>query len=217
MRRAALAGLPLLALFSVPAAVARSRSAGRRSCSAPPATSGCCVADAREQVASWGAAVFTRHWSPARYAERPDSSPLAAAGKRIGLTAVAMAIVLPFAVPGLEPHGLLGFGVGDGGGGGRQGSITHHPEPDGQPAAPARTLPENADRADVQHQRRLPRDYLRMYSLDPFDGDQWTTAPLTRRQGPRIEDEPLPAAPARAPSRPARRPPTSRINDEVTA
>src|SRR3954471_14890215 len=115
MRRAALAGLPLLAVYSVPAAVRQETVSWLAFLLGAAGYLGLLVVDSRERLAGWGRAVFTRHWSPAQYDERPDSSPLAAAGRRIGLTAVAIAILLPVAVPGIEPRGLLGFGGGDGG------------------------------------------------------------------------------------------------------
>jgi transglutaminase-like putative cysteine protease len=198
MRRAALAGLPLLAVYSVPAAVRQETVSWLAFLLGAAGYLGLLVVDSREQLAGWGRAVFTRHWSPARYDERPDSSPLAAAGRRIGLTAVAIAIVLPFAVPGIEPRGLLGFGGGDGG------------ETTGGPGAIAgiyalnplvsvrRQLVRGGD-AEVLKYRTTDGtapEYLRMYSLDRFDGETWTTAPLRAGKGSRIEDKGLPVDPA---------------------
>src|SRR4051794_6377151 len=126
LRRAALAGLPLLAVYSVPAAVRQQTVSWLAFLLGAAGYLALLGVDAREQLAGWGRAVFTRHWTPNRPEdEQPDPSPLAASGRRIGLTAVAIAIVLPFAVPGIEPHGLFGIGEGSGSGNGKSGgSIT---------------------------------------------------------------------------------------------
>ena len=198
MRRAALAGLPLLAVYSVPAAVRQETVSWLAFLLGAAGYLGLLVVDAREQLAGWGRAVFTRHWSPARYDERPDSSPLAAAGRRIGLTAVAIAIVLPFAVPGVEPHGLLGFGGGgggetEGGSGAIAGVYALNPL-----VSVRRQLVRGGD-AEVLKYRTTDGtspEYLRMYSLDRFDGETWTTAPLRAGKDSRISDKGLPPDPA---------------------
>jgi transglutaminase-like putative cysteine protease len=199
MRRAALAGLPLLAVYSVPAAVRQETVSWLAFLLGAAGYLGLLVVDAREQLAGWGRAVFTRHWSPARYDERPDSSPLAAAGRRIGLTAVAVAIVLPFAVPGIEPRGLLGFGGGgggetEGGSGAIAGVYALNPL-----VSVRRQLVRGGD-AEVLKYRTTDGtapEYLRMYSLDRFDGETWTTAPLRGdKDSPRIDDKGLPVDPA---------------------
>ena len=41
-------------------------------------------------------------------ARGPDTRQLAASGRRIGLAAVAFAIVLPLILPGLKEHGIFG-------------------------------------------------------------------------------------------------------------
>ncbi|GAB2860944.1 DUF3488 and transglutaminase-like domain-containing protein [Actinoallomurus bryophytorum] len=199
MRRAALAGLPLLAVYSVPAAVRQETVSWLAFLLGAAGYLGLLVVDAREQLAGWGRAVFTRHWSPARYDERPDSSPLAAAGRRIGLTAVAVAIVLPFAVPGIEPRGLLGFGgsaEGDttGGSGSIAGIYALNPL-----VSLRRQLVRGGDAEVLRYHTTdgTAPEYLRMYSLDRFDGETWTTAPLHGdKDSSRIVDKALPVDPA---------------------
>jgi transglutaminase-like putative cysteine protease len=198
MRRAALAGLPLLAVYSVPAAVRQETVSWLAFLLGAAGYLGLLVVDAREQLTGWGRAVFTRHWSPAGYDERPDSSPLAATGRRIGLTAVAIAIVLPFAVPGVEPHGLLGFGGGgggetEGGSGAIAGIYALNPL-----VSVRRQLVRGGD-AEVLRYRTTDGaapEYLRMYSLDRFDGETWTTAPPHAGKDARISDKELPPDPA---------------------
>jgi transglutaminase-like putative cysteine protease len=198
MRRAALAGLPLLAVYSVPAAVRQETVSWLAFLLGAGGYLGLLVADSRDQLAGWGRAVFTRHWSATQQVdERPDSGPLAASGRRIGLTAVAIAIVLPFAVPGISPHGLLGIGEGggsDSGGGG--GSITGLNALD--PLVSVRRQLVRAGDAEVLTYRTTDGatpDYLRMYSLDRFDGEAWTTGPLRAGKDARVGAGQLPADP----------------------
>jgi transglutaminase-like putative cysteine protease len=196
LRRAALAGLPLLAVYSVPAAVRQQTVSWLAFLLGAGGYLGLLVVDSREQLSGWGRAVFTRHWTPTRLeGERPDSSPLAASGRRIGLTAVAIAIALPFAVPGIEPHGLLGFGAGSGSGSGKSsGSVTGLNALDPLVSV-RRQLVRNGD-AEVLKYRTTDGtapDYLRMYSLDRFDGETWTMGPLRAGKNARVTGKELPA------------------------
>jgi transglutaminase-like putative cysteine protease len=198
MRRAALAGLPLLAVYSVPAAVRQETVSWLAFLLGAAGYLGLLVVDAREQLAGWGRAVFTRHWSPSRYDERPDSSPLAAAGRRIGLTAVAIAIVLPFAVPGVESHGLLGFG-GSGGDDAEGGSGSVAGIYALSPLVSVRRQLVRGGDAEVLRYRTTDNtapEYLRMYSLDRFDGETWTTAPLHADKDSQVGDKGLSVDPA---------------------
>ena len=127
LRSPAIAGLPLLALFSVPITTsAREGAVG--------ATLTFCVgvigylallaADGRERLRIWGRLVTLWHSGkdgddePVR---GPDTRALAASGRRIGLAAVSLAIFIPLVLPGLRVHKLFsghgGAGVGAGVGG----------------------------------------------------------------------------------------------------
>jgi transglutaminase-like putative cysteine protease len=201
LRRAALAGLPLLAVYSVPAAVRQESVSWVAFLLGAAGYLTLLVVDAREQLAGWGRPVFTRHWRPSPADEdRPDSTPLAAGGRRIGLTAMAIAIVLPFAVPGIEPHGLFGIG-GDSGSGSRQGggSITGLNALD--PLVSVRRQLVRGEDAEVLTYRTtdgIAPDYLRMYSLDRFDGETWTMGPLRADSDARVSGKDLPIDPAMA-------------------
>src|SRR5690606_4566069 len=128
LRRAALAGLPLLALFSVPAAVISDPIAWPVVVIAAFGYIGLLLSDGRERIGQWGRAVLLRRaHRPA--ASAPPGSPAAGgasfrlSGKRIGYAAIALAILVPALVPTLEPEPLFGFGPG-GGPGGRGNTIT---------------------------------------------------------------------------------------------
>ncbi|WP_345467825.1 DUF3488 and transglutaminase-like domain-containing protein [Actinoallomurus oryzae] len=198
VRRAALAGLPLLAIYSVPAAVRQQTTGWLAFLLSAGGYLGLLVSDARDQLTGWGRAVFTRRWSATvPVDERPDSGPLAAAGRRIGLAAVAIAIVLPFAVPGIEPRGLLGIGGDGGSGSGRgSGSITGLDSLD--PLVSVRRQLVREGDAEVLRYRTTDGsapDYLRMYSLDRFNGETWSTGPLRAGRDERVADRQLPAEP----------------------
>jgi transglutaminase-like putative cysteine protease len=198
MRRAALAGLPLLAVYSVPAAVRQQTVSWIAFLLGAVGYLSLLVVDAREQLAAWGRPVFTRHWAPGHADEdRPDSTPLAATGRRIGLTAMAIAVILPFAVPGIEPHGLLGIGGAGSGSGRGDGSITGVNALDPMVSV-RRQLVHDGD-AEVLTYRTTDGaapDYLRMYSLDRFDGETWTMSPLRAGRDARVSGKDLPLDPA---------------------
>ncbi|GIF11908.1 transglutaminase TgpA family protein [Actinoplanes teichomyceticus] len=122
-RRPALAGLPMLAIYSIPVAVYLD------SVPVTPFVVGACgylwllVADNVDRVRRFG----RRFTGDGRDVDVWEPSPLAAAGRRLGVAGVVVAVLLPLAVPTVT-GGLLsqltqnGSGVGGGlgqGGGGR--------------------------------------------------------------------------------------------------
>jgi transglutaminase-like putative cysteine protease len=153
LRSTALAGLPLLVLFTVPITMnAQHQSAGTLVvfCLGTVGYLAMLSADGRERIRVWGRLVSL--WrsgslyetatgrgpahagdaypgmpaedptSPARrITERepgPDTRALAAAGRRVGLASVVLALCVPLLVPGLHPSKLFSSGPGIGGSGG---------------------------------------------------------------------------------------------------
>ncbi|MDG4827093.1 DUF3488 and transglutaminase-like domain-containing protein [Asanoa sp. WMMD1127] len=125
LRRPALAGLPMLAIYSVPVAVYSD------SVSFLPFVVGAMgflwllVADKVDGVRRFG----RRFTGDGRDVDVWEPSPLAAAGRRLAIVGVLAAVALPVAVPGMT-SGLLarfnsgaGDGVGLGDGSGRPGRI----------------------------------------------------------------------------------------------
>ncbi|MEV6798454.1 DUF3488 and transglutaminase-like domain-containing protein [Micromonospora rifamycinica] len=118
LRRPALAGLPMLAIYSVPVAVYVD------SVPALPFVVGAAgylwllVTDNVDRVRRFG----RRFTGEGRDVDVWESSPLAAAGRRLAAVGVALAVVLPLAVPGMS-GGLLDqfIGTGNGTGTGRPG------------------------------------------------------------------------------------------------
>jgi transglutaminase-like putative cysteine protease len=111
LRRPALAGLPMLAIYSVPVAVHDD------SVNIVPFIAGAggflwlLVTDNVERVRRFG----RRFTGDGRDVDLWEPSPLAAAGRRLAVVGVLLAIVLPVAVPGMTSGLLDKFGgVGDG-------------------------------------------------------------------------------------------------------
>ncbi|MDX6743083.1 transglutaminaseTgpA domain-containing protein [Actinocorallia sp. A-T 12471] len=176
LRRAAPAGLPLLAMYSVPAAAARSESVSWIAFALGAGGYLVLLAmEAREQVGLWGRAV------PSRYGSLPTASPRLPSGKRVGLAAIAVAVAIPALVPGLGAHGI--FDLDD-----RQGGsatiTTADPLVDLK-----RKLTDLGDTEVLRYTTDDPDpDYLRMYALDVFEEERWTYSALGSGTAPRIAD-----------------------------
>ncbi len=192
MRRAAAAGLPLLALFS--ATVASKASApfieeAAIFCAGVAGYLALLVTDGRERIQLWGRLVSVRHAArlrhvpAARSAEQagrgpghrpghgpahaeempqPDTHALAAAGRRVGMAATVAALLVPLLIPGLHMRDLFGGGPGTGGQG--SGSAVTLPKPLVQ-------LDQQLHRTSRQniltyHSDSLDPPYLRIYALD---------------------------------------------------
>lgn len=126
LRRSALAGLPLLALFSVPVAAGATKSAvgtGVVFCLGMVGYLALLGADGRERLRLWGKLVTPWQQAadePPDEEEGPNTRALAASGRRIGLAAVVLALFTPLLIPGLHAHKIIpghkiGIGPGNGG------------------------------------------------------------------------------------------------------
>ncbi|MGH3321365.1 MAG: transglutaminaseTgpA domain-containing protein [Streptosporangiaceae bacterium] len=185
LRHTALAGLPLLALFSVTGSI-RADGAGWL-----PFVVGAAgyllllVVDGHERLRRWGRSAFP----PRPTARTVDTGSLAANGRRIGLTALAFALFVPLVVPDLAPGAFLsgrGFASGKGVG------PVMAPDPF---VSLKRELKLPGDHVVLRYHTGDPSpDYFRMYTLSAFDGVRWTMRPF-RRGGHALSDEKLPRAP----------------------
>ncbi len=190
LRRAALAGLPLLALATVPATILADPISWPAFILAALGFTGLLAADGRERVGHWGRAVLVRRIRMTGAEPRTpaaDTSGLRLSGKRIGFAAIALAVIVPAALPAMEPVSFFSFGVG-GSGSGRGNSISI-PNPianlKGQLELPERRTVLTYTNSDNQ-----PR-YLRIYALDTFDGDQFGMTPPEGAPENRTENGPL--------------------------
>ncbi|NUW31246.1 transglutaminase domain-containing protein [Nonomuraea sp. SMC257] len=208
MRRAALAGLPLLALATVPATILADPISWPAFVIAAAGFLGLLLADGRERVGHWGRAVLVRRTTraaaprpsgaaargrqePERVRETADTRGLRLSGKRIGFAAVVLAVLVPAALPVMEPVSFFTFGVGGRGpGAGNSISIAN-------PIASLKgqlNLPEPRVVLSYTNSDDKPR-YLRIYALDTFDGEQFG---MTERKGSaenRTDEGPLPPPP----------------------
>ncbi len=139
LRSTALAGLPLLVLFTVPVMMNASHDqfvTGVVFCLGGAGYLAMLSADGRERIRVWGHLVAL--WRPVpRYDEAydgddpptgarrrvrgrrlgPDTRALAAAGRRVGLASIVLALCTPLLLPGLHPSKLFSSGPGIGGNG----------------------------------------------------------------------------------------------------
>jgi transglutaminase-like putative cysteine protease len=208
LRSTALAGLPLLVLFTVPVTMNgqhESIGAAVVFCLATVGYLAMLSADGRERIRVWGRLVSlwrsgslyegTGGRGPARAddvypgmpaeeqtspAQRitgqepgPDTRALAAAGRRVGLASVVLALCVPLLVPGLHPSKLFSTGPGIGGSG---GSAT----------GPALSLPDTLSQTMRELQAKHPTTvlsysttagkdppYLQTYVYDDLTDSGW--------------------------------------------
>jgi transglutaminase-like putative cysteine protease len=103
LRRPAVAGLPLLLLFSVPVASNLKVFDAPELAIFAASLAGYLAllsADGRERLRMWGRLVTFRHVQSAEETgSGPDTKELSASGRRIGLAAVCLAIVIPLILP----------------------------------------------------------------------------------------------------------------------
>src|SRR6202453_4318405 len=120
LRSTALAGLPLLVLFTVPVMLNAPHSqlvTGLVFCLGGAGYLAMLSADGRERIRVWGRLVslWRGTGATAGRTDGPDTRVLAAAGRRVGLASIVLALCVPLLVPGLHPNKLFSSGPGIGG------------------------------------------------------------------------------------------------------
>lgn len=190
LRRPAVAGLPLLVLFCVPLTTSVHQGVFGAMAVFGLGMAGylaMLAVDARERLRLWGrlVTVWHRGQDPA-VAQRgtPNTRELAAAGRRIGVAAVVIALFVPLLVPGLRDHKLF-----SGGGGGSEELVT---------------LPDPLVQMNIELQRKSPvhvltyrttdpdPQYLQVYVLSNLTSSTWALAPAG---GQLVHDGKLPTTP----------------------
>ena len=172
-RRAALAGLPLLVLYTVPTAVAPDGVSWVAFALAGIAYLALLLAESRERVSRWGRPM---RYSVARtnFVPEADTAPLSQVGRRVGATALGLALVVPALLPNVSAS-AFGFGGGafgrGGGGGSNKVSVIN----------PFLQLGENLRQGDNTTVIRYTgkATYLRLVGDDQFTGDVWKPRNLT--------------------------------------
>ena len=204
LRSTALAGLPLLVLFTVPVTMNAPHSQLTTVlvfCLSGAGYLAMLSADGRERIRVWGRLVSLWRSAP-RYGrtsggtfdgagsdgrgldgrgERrpgPDTRALAAAGRRVGLASIVLALCAPLIVPGLHASKLFSSGPGIGGTGGSggpqsltlQGALNQAVSQlhESQPRA-LFTYSTNAS----QSQQASDAEYFRQYVFDSLGDKGW--------------------------------------------
>jgi transglutaminase-like putative cysteine protease len=169
LRSAAPAGLPLLALYSVAAGLSNGGSDWLWFLVAAAGYLMLLLAEGRDRLSRWGRVFSGAARAPG--GERDGAVAPVRTGRRIGVVALGVALVVPLALPGMR-GGLLdpaGAGVGGHGDGGTISAVN--------PLVSLRdSLNVDEDRTvlslrtDAQDASDL---YVRIVSLDDFDGTTW--------------------------------------------
>jgi len=204
LRSTALAGLPLLVLFTVPVTMNAPHSQLTTVlvfCLSGAGYLAMLSADGRERIRVWGRLVSLWRSAP-RYGRTPggtfdgagsdgrgldgrgerrpgpDTRALAAAGRRVGLASIVLALCAPLIVPGLHASKLFSSGPGIGGTGGSGG-----PQSLSLPGAlnqAVSQLHESQPRAlftystnASQSQQASDAEYFRQYVLDSLGDKGW--------------------------------------------
>ena len=185
LRRPALAGLPMLAIYSVPVAVTFDSVPILLFAIGAAGYLWLLGSDNVERVRRFG----RRFTGEGRDVDVWAPSPLAAAGRRLALIGLVVAVVLPLAVPGLTT-GLIdrfGPGLGGGHGGGGPGQVNLFAELHGQ-----LNQEDTVTLAEVSGDDPDPF-YLRLATADQITGTGFEPSPADGRS---LDDSQLSPPPA---------------------
>ncbi|QPP09328.1 transglutaminase domain-containing protein [Streptomyces bathyalis] len=197
-RSAAPAGLPLLALYSVAAGLARDGAGWPWFLCAAGGYLLLLLAEGRERLSQWGR-VFTDRGRPGSSSyqpggvEGPATAPVRT-GRRIGALTLGLALIVPALMPSLG-SGLLDAARNGRGGLGQNGGTVSAVNP---LVALQDSLNQAEDRTALSYTtstRSTQEMYLRIVALDRFDGSSWK--PSERRID--AVPDPLPAPPGLSP------------------
>jgi hypothetical protein len=162
LESAALAGLPLLLLFTEPFTLSVSRGFVGTTVAFCVTVAGYLAllsSEGRDRIREW------EHPEPdAR--DTPDTRPLAAAGRRVGFASVLLALCVPLFIPGLHMTRLFGGqpGIGGSGGPGGGGVSVGFPDPNTQLSKELNS--KKASTVLVYTSTAATPDYLQIYTLD---------------------------------------------------
>ncbi|MCW2607401.1 MAG: transglutaminase protein [Frankiales bacterium] len=176
LQRPALAGLPLLVLLAVPSGLLSGGLGWLPFTLGAAGWLGLLLVEGGDKVGRWGLPL--RSASSSGNADDPAGT--GRVGRRIGAAALGIAAFVPALVPGLDARLLPGSGGGDGTGDavGPSTTVTYNPITELQGDL---TLPE--PRTVLRYTTDDPQpDYLRLTTLDVFDGAQWSSSSLTPDQ-----------------------------------
>ncbi|MFI9718722.1 DUF3488 and DUF4129 domain-containing transglutaminase family protein [Streptomyces sp. NPDC052396] len=174
-RSAAPAGLPLLALYSIGAGLARGGAGWLWFLAAAAGYLLLLLAEGRDRLARWG-----RVFPGGVRAGSPGFDPVGAGpalapvrtGRRIGALALGIALAIPAVLPTIDGGLLRPQGRGDGPGGDAGGTISAV-----NPLVSLQNSLNQPENREVLRYRTTTADtqdlYLRIVALDHFDGSSW--------------------------------------------
>ncbi|MBC9712218.1 transglutaminase domain-containing protein [Streptomyces sp. TRM66268-LWL] len=191
-RSAAPAGLPLLALYSVAAGLSDGGAGWLYFILAAAGYLLLLLAEGRDRLSQWGRVFGGAPRRSTGYSSGLDGGGPAApvrTGRRIGAVALGIALVVPAALPALD-SGLFdptGSGGGGGGGGGTISAVN-----------PLVSLQNNLNQPEDREVLRYRTNaesaqdlYMRIVSLDQFDGTAWQPAERSIQEVPSSFPQPV--------------------------
>jgi transglutaminase-like putative cysteine protease len=164
---AALAGLPLLLLFTEPFTLSVSRGflgTAVAFCAAVAGYLALLSSEAKDRIRDW------EHPGPGKR-DAPDTRPLAAAGRRVGFASVVLALAVPLVIPGLHSTRLFGAGQPGIGGTAQGGAGVGFPNPDTQLSQELHAT--KASPVLTYKSTSTAPDYLQLYTLDKLTDSGW--------------------------------------------
>src|SRR6185437_2231857 len=184
LRRPAVAGLPLLAIFTVSAATLSSGVGWRPFVFAAAGYLALLLAEGRDRVGRWGRPVRAIRGSVVR--GQAATSQLTQVGRRVGFAAITIAVVLPVIIPGLHSgwfgthrtNGVGGFSADKNG-----GSATISPI-----VSIRQELNEPTPTSLFTYTTTGTPTYLRLLTLDNFDGTVWSVSSVTSPDDTKISN-----------------------------
>jgi transglutaminase TgpA-like protein/transglutaminase superfamily protein/uncharacterized protein DUF4129 len=206
LRSTALAGLPLLVLFTVGVSIDAPHSQLDTAlvfCLGGAGYLAMLSADGRERIRVWGRLVSL--WRPSSRRDGaaatepgPDTRALAATGRRVGLASIVVALCAPLLIPSLHPSKLFSSGPGTGGTSGTSASTAVElPGLLSQTIAELRERPREVLSYTTSAPQSLQKDdplYLQTYVYDVLtEAHGWQSVNYAQdatRTGSRMPQEP---------------------------
>jgi transglutaminase-like putative cysteine protease len=164
---AALAGLPLLLLFTEPFTLSVARGFVGTTAAFIVGVAGYLAllsSEGRDRIRAWEQTEVSDHYAP-------DTRPLAAAGRRVGAASVVLALCLPLFIPGLHTTRLFGGQPGIGGNAGGGPAVAGFPNPN---LTLSQELRASKASTVLTYTSTNPENpgYLRIYALDKLTDDK---------------------------------------------
>jgi transglutaminase-like putative cysteine protease len=191
-RSAALAGLGLLALYAVPVAVVKHGVSWELFVVGAAFWLLLMLAEGRERLAGWGRALGRRSSRGDDVFSQSPAEPLGVVGRRIGVAALGLAVIVPAILPTFS-SGLFSVTASNSGccGSGPARSTSEVVNPF---VAISGQLHAKQTTKLLTYATNDPNpDYLRMVTLDTFDGKTWLPASLHPSAAVDRTDWPIPS------------------------